>query len=144
MQTKSCLPKVRQAAHVASTTKELHMMSSQESSKASAISHNQTQMKIGCIKSPFIHLMMMKQMKEDNKDKVLTDCADRGQAQAEIQKAFYFPPSLSPSLSVPPPHFPQLQDAAWTSARCHGNQDWGGRGGISRDHISLGAQWSDA
>ncbi|TNN49552.1 hypothetical protein EYF80_040227 [Liparis tanakae] len=33
------------------------------------------------------------------------------------------------------------QDAAWTSARCHGNPGWGGE--FSRDRFSLGSDWSD-
>lgn len=50
-----------------------------------------------------------------------------------LSVSFYFPPSLpfpvsllSSSPPSLPPFFSPQQDAAWTSARCHGNRNWRG------------------
>ena len=52
------LSKVRPAAHIPNITKELHVMSSQKSSKASGVSNWQIQMTMGCIRSPLTQLWL--------------------------------------------------------------------------------------
>lgn len=133
-------------------TKELHMMTTQKCPKASAVPHYQIQITMPCIQFPFIQLRWSWSKRII---KVPTVQKEAKPAPAEGLKgipppgwdlfSFYFPPSLSrlfPPLLLPsPPFFSPQQDAAWTSARYHGNQDWGG---FSRDRTSLGADWSDA
>lgn len=85
-----------------------------------------------------IHSPRTRRMKVDKKGKVLTvQREDRHKLKVQkvvlwlgfvlfLFSSLPFPrlflPLLPPSTS--PPFSPQ-QDAAWTSARCHGNQDWG-------------------
>lgn len=102
------------------------------------------------------HLLAVQQVNVGNKGEVLT-VLNEDRNKLKIQKlflrmellSFYLPSSLSSSLSAsppaffppPPPLFSPQQDAAWTSARCHGNQDWGG---FSCDRTSLSTDWPDA
>lgn len=134
-------------------TKELHMMTTQKCPKASAVPHYQRPITMACIRFPFIQLRWSW---SKSIMKVPTVQKEARPAPAEGLKgspppgwdllSFYFPPSLSrlflPLLLPSPPFFfsPQ-QDAAWTSAHYHGNQDLGG---FSRDWTSLGTDWSDA
>lgn len=101
------------------------------------------------------HLLAVQQVNVGNKGEVLT-VLNEDRNKLKIQKLFLrmellsiflppfpllFLPLLLPSSPPPPPLFSPQQDAAWTSARCHGNQDWGG---FSCDWISLSTDWPDA
>lgn len=72
MQTKGCLPKVRQAAYILNITKELHMMSSLKSSKTHLPYHIiKPQMTMGFIKCSFI-CPVINLARGGNKRKLLT------------------------------------------------------------------------
>lgn len=154
IQTKGCLPKVRQAACILHITKGL-LMPSLKSSKASAMSRYPILMTKDCIRSPFICLQCSRWtwvikvkyslywMKTGTSWRSKSYSSEWNCCLSIFLPPFplLFLPLLLPSSPPPPPLFSPQQDAAWTSARCHGNQDWGG---FSCDWISLSTDWPDA